>query len=67
MKYEDQYITFLSAKARDCQKVKAIIEDYLLNKIDFEELTSLIEEQNIDIESYRTFKKSKDIDDLLNS
>jgi hypothetical protein len=65
MKYENQYIKFLTEKAKECSEIRTILEDYLLNNIDFSTLTERIETQNIDVEKYRTFKKSLDIDKLL--
>lgn len=65
--YESQYIQLVIDKAKTDKKLAVVLENYLLNNIDFNELTDQIDEQSIDIQSYRNFKKSNDIDSLINS
>jgi len=65
MKYEKQYVDMLISESIKITDIKNILEDYLLNNIDFETLVLKIEECDIDIIKYRTFKKSLDISELL--
>jgi hypothetical protein len=65
--YETQYIQLVIDKAKTDKKLAVILENYLLNNIDFIELNNQIDEQSIDIQSYHNFKKSNDIDSLINS
>jgi hypothetical protein len=59
--YQDQYIKYLTQNVNkiDCK----ILESYILDKIDFQQLTEML--QNFDIISYKNFKKSKIINNFL--
>ena len=70
MKYEKQYINLLISESVKYPEIKPILEEYLLDNIDFETLTIQIEwwmahSEKVDFIKYRTFKKSIDIDGLL--
>lgn len=62
---EKEYISYLISK--DKSKINLMIEDYLLNKIEFDVIVESINPTIYeDVMSYFTFVKSKRLDDLLN-
>lgn len=59
--YQDKYVKYLT---ENIDKIDSnILESYYLDKINFQELIKMT--RNFDIISYKNFKKSKDIDTLL--
>ena len=64
MQYEKEYINYVISEVINFPEIETILEGYLMNEIDFNGLVKSIEE-NVDIYSYRIFKKSIDIDNLL--
>jgi len=65
MNYEKEYINLLIEEVKSFPKVKPILESYLLNKIEFSELTTLISKEDTGVTPWYIFKKDKDIDNLF--
>lgn len=65
MNYEKEYIDLLIEEVKSFPKVKPILESYLLNKIEFSELTTLISKEDTGVTPWYIFKKDKDIDNLF--
>lgn len=65
MNYEKEYIDLLIEEVKSFPKVKSILESYLLNKIEFSELTTLISKEDTGVTPWYIFKKDKDIDNLF--
>lgn len=62
---EKEYISYLISQ--DKSRINLMIEDYLLNKIEFDVIVESINPTIYeDVMSYFTFVKSKRLDDLLN-
>jgi hypothetical protein len=66
MNYEKEYIDFLIKESVKFPLVKPILEKYLLNTIEFEELVEYISDNKTGVIHWRSFKKDKDIDGLFN-
>jgi hypothetical protein len=60
---EKEYINYL-IENKNVELVSSLLDSYFLDQIDFEELTDFICSVN-DVLTYRSFVKSKKIDDLL--
>lgn len=65
MNYEKEYINLLIEEVKSFPKVKPILESYLLNKIEFSELTALLSKEDTGVTPWYIFKKDKDIDNLF--
>ena len=65
MNYQKEYIELLIEEVKSFPKVKPLLESYLLNKIEFSELTTLISKEDTGVTPWYIFKKDKDIDNLF--
>lgn len=65
MNYEKEYIDFLIKESEEFPLVKPILEKYLLNTIEFDELVEYISYEPIGVMHWKAFKKDKDIDSLF--
>jgi hypothetical protein len=63
MNYEKEYINYLIENVKEIDN--KILDDYFLNKIEFDEVIESIDATKFDVMSFNTFIKSKKIDDLF--
>lgn len=65
MDYEKEYVEFLISESTNFPEIKPILENYLLDRISFNELIKDIYEGGYDVLPWKQFKKDKDINSLF--
>jgi hypothetical protein len=64
MIYEKEYIFYLITES-DKTDVKYILDNYLGDNLEFNDLIKMVDELNINVLTYRCFLKSKKMDDII--